>query len=616
MRKKILLMIMVLITTLFVSEQPMSVSAEEQLEIEEEVKESVKAEAKAAGDSIDSATPIVLGSTYRGSIGVNENTDFYKFTINSSGRITISMTAEMERIYYYIYDSTGKELWSDYQLWNSTTGMSSEKKVLDLTRGTYYFSVSSHSSNYTGDYNFNIAFSSAEESFPETGNGTNNSMASANSIGLNTSYNGQIAENDNEDFYKFTINSSGRVTISANAGIDFIYYEIYDSSGKTLWFNQQLWNSSTGMSSKKEVLDLTRGTYYFSVSRPLGGAVGTGNYNFNIAFSSAGESFPETGNGTNNSIPSANFIELDTSYKGQIAKNDDKDFYEFTMSSSKKVQFIANAGMEYIRYYIYDSLGKELWSSAPYWNSNKQSSSINESLTLGKGTYYLGVVQYELYTGNYSFRMSTHSHSYKNIVTKAAPSKNGKIVKKCSCGATNGTTTIYAPKTMALSATKYTYNGKVKKPSVKVKNSKGKVISSSYYKVTYASGRKNAGRYTVKVTFKGNYSGSMSKTFDIVPKSTSLLKVTAAKKAFTVKWKKQSSQTSGYQVQYSTSSKFKTGNKTATISRNKTTSKKISKLKSKKKYYVRVRTYKNVKIGKKTVKLYSGWSKAKSVKTK
>lgn len=128
MRKKILLMIMVLITTLFVSEQPMSVSAEEQLEIEEEVKESVKAEAKVLGDSIDSATPIVLGSTYRGSIGVNENTDFYKFTINSSGRITISMTAEMERIYYYIYDSTGKELWSDYQLWNSTTGMSSEKK--------------------------------------------------------------------------------------------------------------------------------------------------------------------------------------------------------------------------------------------------------------------------------------------------------------------------------------------------------------------------------------------------------------------------------------------------------------------------------------------------------
>ena len=209
-----------------------------------------------------------------------------------------------------------------------------------------------------------------------------------------------------------------------------------------------------------------------------------------------------------------------------------------------------------------------------------------------------------------------HTHSYKNTVTKATPSKNGKIVKKCACGATNGTTIIYAPKTMTLSTTKYTYNGKVKKPSVKIKDNKGKVISPSNYKVTYSSGRKKVGRYTVKVTFKGNYSRSMSETFDIVPKSTSLSKVTAARKAFSVKWKKQSSQTSGYQVQYSTNSKFKKGNKAVTITKNKTTSRKISKVKARKKFYVRVRTYKNVKVGKKTVKLYSGWSRAKSVKTK
>ena len=68
-------------------------------------------------------------------------------------------------------------------------------------------------------------------------------------------------------------------------------------------------------------------------------------------------------------------------------------------------------------------------------------------------------------------------------------------------------------------------------------------------------------------------------------------------------------------MQYSTSSKFKSA-KTVTISKNKTTSKSVSKLSSKKKYYVRVRTYKTVKIGGKSVKLYSGWSKAKSVTTK
>ena len=84
----------------------------------------------------------------------------------------------------------------------------------------------------------------------------------------------------------------------------------------------------------------------------------------------------------------------------------------------------------------------------------------------------------------------------------------------------------------------------------------------------------------------------------------------------TVKWKTPSKtklkQTTGYQIQYSTSSKFKSGNKTITISKNKATSKTIKKLKARKKYYVRIRTYKIVK----GVKYYSTWSKTKSIKTK
>ena len=211
---------------------------------------------------------------------------------------------------------------------------------------------------------------------------------------------------------------------------------------------------------------------------------------------------------------------------------------------------------------------------------------------------------------------STHSHSYKTVVSKATPSRNGKIVKKCSCGATSGTSIIYAPKKMSISASKYTYNGKVRKPSVKVKDSKGRTVSRSNYKVTYSKGRKYVGRYTVKVTFKGNYSGSISKKFDIIPKGTSLSKVSKGRKSLTVKWKKKSSQTSGYQVQCSTNSKFKKGNKTVTIKNNKASIKKITKLKAKKKYYVRVRTYKKVKISGKTVKMYSGWSKAKAVRTR
>ena len=167
-----------------------------------------------------------------------------------------------------------------------------------------------------------------------------------------------------------------------------------------------------------------------------------------------------------------------------------------------------------------------------------------------------------------------------------------------------------------LSATAYTYNGKVQKPSVTVKDSKGKTLKNGTdYIVSYSSGCKNVGRYTVKVTLKGNYSGTKSLTYNINPKGTGVSKVTATKKGFKVTWKKQATQTTEYEVQYSTSSKFKKA-KTVTISKNKTTSKSVSKLSAKKKYYVRVRTYKTVKVNGKNVKLYSGWSKAKSVTTK
>lgn len=164
---------------------------------------------------------------------------------------------------------------------------------------------------------------------------------------------------------------------------------------------------------------------------------------------------------------------------------------------------------------------------------------------------------------------------------------------------------------LSLSTANYTYNGKAKKPSVTVKDKNNKKISSSNYTVSYSSGRKNVGKYTVTIKFKGSYSGIIKKTFTIKPKAATISKVTANKKAFMVKWKKQATQTTGYQIQYSTSSKFSSA-KIVTVSNNKTISKKVTNLKAKKKYYVRVRTYKIVN----GTKYYSAWSKAKTVKTK
>lgn len=162
-----------------------------------------------------------------------------------------------------------------------------------------------------------------------------------------------------------------------------------------------------------------------------------------------------------------------------------------------------------------------------------------------------------------------------------------------------------------LSTTTYTYNGKVKKPSVTVKNG-SKKVSSGNYTVTYASGRKNVGKYKVTVKGKGNFTGTKTLYFTINPKTTSMSKVTSGKKSFKASWKKVTSQATGYQIQYATNSKFTKNKKTVTVKSYKTTSKSVTKLKAKTKYYVKVRTYK--KVGSTTY--YSGWSTYKTVKTR
>ena len=121
----------------------------------------------------------------------------------------------------------------------------------------------------------------------------------------------------------------------------------------------------------------------------------------------------------------------------------------------------------------------------------------------------------------------------------------------------------------------------------------------------------------MKVQFRGNYSGIEKTSFQITPKGTAIAGVSAKKKGFTIKWKKQKKQTDGYEIAFSTSSKFpKKKTEIINIKGNVKASKTVSKLKAKKKYYIRIRTYKAVKAEGGQNKIYSGWSKPKTVKTK
>ena len=179
---------------------------------------------------------------------------------------------------------------------------------------------------------------------------------------------------------------------------------------------------------------------------------------------------------------------------------------------------------------------------------------------------------------------------------------------------------------MSLSVTKYVYKGEARKPSVTVGYSdrtiaKNITSSTTNVKITYGSGRTNVGTYRVRATGQSvfdfycpegaTFNGSIVQTFKIIPRATTILASASKTKGFKVKWKKRTLQVDGYQVQYATKSNM-SDLKTVTIRQNTTDAKTITGLKAKKKYYVRVRTYKKVN-GK---NYFSNWSATKAIKTK
>ena len=200
-------------------------------------------------------------------------------------------------------------------------------------------------------------------------------------------------------------------------------------------------------------------------------------------------------------------------------------------------------------------------------------------------------------------------HLYRTTILKANATKkiNGQIISACAvCKSKNKVTIISYPKTIQLSYKTITYNGKKITPKVVVKDSNGKIIAAKNYTVTYKNNIK-VGKATVIITFKGNqYTGRIIEYFKITPQGTSIKKISAGNKAFDVSWKKQTNQTTGYEIQYSTSKKFtKKTTKTKVVTSCKTAKATIGGCKKNTTYYVRIRTYKT--IG--NQKYYSAWQK-------
>ena len=155
-----------------------------------------------------------------------------------------------------------------------------------------------------------------------------------------------------------------------------------------------------------------------------------------------------------------------------------------------------------------------------------------------------------------------------------------------------------------------TWTGKPLEPAVTVTDGDRTLVKGVDYTVSYADNR-DVGIAVATVEGKGNYTESVNVTFRIKPRGTTLSKLTGGRKKITVKWRKQTKQVSGYQIQYGTQKDFSDAGR-LTVKGAKSDKATLEKLKARKTYYVRIRTYKKVDGH----RIYSAWSKTGTVKTR
>nr|WP_296156276.1 hypothetical protein [uncultured Blautia sp.] len=414
----------------------------------------------------------------------------------------------------------------------------------------------------------------------------------------NGSISGVIPGRNNASYYKIDLSSAGgRLSLKGSSTV-YMNYAILDERENEIVRSYNDTNHTLDRS-----YELTQGTYLIKIYNNTDST--NGSFKIRTYFDTEGKTtFAENSNDT---IYKASPISLGQKILGHTAENNKDDYYKIVIPEDGKYTFTCRTRTEGAEYqlFLYDSSLNEVEWTMPY-------ASLSCGWELKKGTYYylISGKNFGVSFGFYDALVTGHTHTFSSsTVNKATLTSNGSITGKCTdCGETT-TSTIYRPSSIRLTTTAYTYNGKAKRPGVVVTDVNGRTIGSSSYTVSYNRDAVSAGRHKVTITFRGNYSGTVTRTYTINPKGTSISKLSKVKRGFKVKVRKQAAKTAtGYQVQYCIRSNFR-GAKTKTF---RGTSFTVNRLKKKRVYYVRVRTYK--KSGRRTY--YSSWSAPKAVKTR
>ena len=457
---------------------------------------------------------------------------------------------------------------------------------------------------------------------------------------LTLGYNQKVKSNGS-DTYKIEMDKSGYLIFDFEGESKEWDINIYDEDYNKIdtlkpvykeFYKKSYLQISLGSNvpNKNQIVALFAGKYYVEIDR-LNNATNdnfSGNYTFSIDYSPANETIKETKNDFYYDAPTAKNIELNKTYNGflgakyacynyvgnPILTTDERDAYkieipkgsglsQFSVTLSSKAFAPLGSNCTLI---LYNSEFEPYDGFKPLTVS--LNSTLNETIYLYEGTYYIAVVN------DNSPIEYTFTTTFKPQGTFTCVEHKGKLVNTVNPTCTQNGYNSYVCQICGAQYNEiipaYGHNAvidyEVAPTLVSSGLTRGSHCSICGAVITPQTVIPQISAPTQPTTTPTTTTKAVAK-----PKSAKIKKVKAAKKAVSVEWKKVSG-VKGYQVQVATDKKFKKNKKTATVKKQKTTKVTIKKLKAKKKYYVRMRTYKTVN-GK---KVYSSWSKVKTIKTK
>ncbi len=347
------------------------------------------------------ATAVLVNQEVTGTLSERSDIDWYKFTIDEPGAISISYSYEATNRSWkgwntYLYsDPEEKKCYISYTLKGGDGSLVSTES-LNVPAGTYYLKIKEYDEDVSGyGYEFTVNYTSAVGTNNEQE--SNDSASKANAIELGKEYTGSLWAQSDVDWYKFTISEPGTIAVKYTheaTGRSWKGWNTYlyaDEEEEICYISYTLKGGDEATTST-EAVNVPAGTYYLKV-KYYDEEVWGKEYGLSIIFTSAAGTNMEQE--SNDTTETANVIEVNKDYRGRISLEKDYDWYTFSLDKPADISVVLShpvidSSNTYWNVHIYgDDMTDEYMDL--YWSGNKEKQTSSTTPRLAEGKYYVRV---------------------------------------------------------------------------------------------------------------------------------------------------------------------------------------------------------------------------------